>query len=146
MCQIVKRNKGFALPSAIFLLVVIGIMTVGLLMMNKFYQKNSGLDTLDIKAYQAAKYGLEYGLYQANKASTCLASGQTIAVAGVFFQGFKVTYTCTSQTSNEAGTIVTYYKITAVGCNTAGASCPEAGTKPASEDYVEKSLSAVLAQ
>ena len=142
----VNKNKGFALPSAIFLLVIIAMLTAGLLFMNKFFQKNSALDTLDTKAYLAAKAGLEYGLYQANKSSICLAGGQTISVSGAFFQGFKVTYTCTSQTSDEAGLILTYYRITAVGCNTAGASCPDLTAKPNNEDYVEKSITATQAK
>lgn len=147
MYQTVKI-KGFALPSAIFLLVVLAMLVVGLLALNNFFGKNSTLDTLDTKAYLAAKAGLEYGLYQANKNSSCSSTGQTINLSGAFFQGFRATYTCTSQTSNEAGTTTTYYRVTSVGCNTtsATATCPETTTKPSSEDYVEKSLSATLAK
>jgi MSHA biogenesis protein MshP len=145
MFQIIK-SKGFALPSAIFLLVVLSLMSVGLLLINSFLQKNSTLDILDTKAYLAAKAGLEYGLYQANKSSVCLSSGQTINLSGSFFQGFKATYSCSSQTSNEAGNVLTYYTITSNGCNTSSSSCPELTTKPNNEDYVEKSLLATIAK
>lgn len=145
MSPIVKfKNKGFALPVAIFLLVIIALFVVSAFLINRFTQKNSIMDTLDTKAYLAAKAGLEYGLYQANKNSICLSSVQTILLPGNYLAGFKSSYTCTSQTSDENGTINTFYTINANGCNTTSSSCPAAIGKPTNEDYVEKSLTSIL--
>lgn len=145
MSPIVK-NKGFALPSALFLLVILTMLGAGLFLMNGYFQKNSIYDTLDAKAYLSAKAGLEYGLYQANKNATCNNVSQTISMTDPYFQGFKFTYTCNASTSDEAGNIVTYYTVSSVGCYTTGAQCPDSSTKPSTEDYAEKSLTATLAK
>jgi MSHA biogenesis protein MshP len=139
-------KKGFALPSAIFLLVILSLMAVGVFAINGYSQKSVVFDISDTKAYFAAKTGLEYGSYMASKMNSCSSTPQTVSLSGSYFVGFKTTYSCVQTTSDEAGVSQTYYTITSYGCNTTGTNCPEAVGRPSNEDYVEKSMVSVIAK
>jgi len=99
-------------------------------------QAGSALDIQSAKAYQAARAGLEFGMYQALQAGSC-AAGTTIAHTGSL-SGFSVTVNCTSSVHNEAGSDVTMYQVTASACNQPDPNCPATGT-PGSF-YVERQL------
>jgi MSHA biogenesis protein MshP len=144
MFQIHKR--GFALPAAIFLLVTLSILAVALLKINVYTSKSSTMDILENKAYLAAKVGVEYAAYQAIKNDVCSAVSQTVNIGEQFFDGFKTSYSCQRRVVDEANVSQTYFTITSYGCNTTGASCPEAAGKPTTQDYAEKSISAVFAK
>ncbi len=139
-------NKGFALPSAIFLLVILSLLSVALFAINGYNQKSIIYDVSDTKAYFAAKAGLEYGSYIAVKTGTCSSTAQTVDLSTSYFLGFKATYSCIQTTSDEAGVNQTYYTITSVGCNTSATSCPEGTGRPSNEDYVEKSMTTIVAK
>lgn len=139
-------KNGFALPSAIFLLVILSLMAVGMFAITGYSQKAVVFDILDTKAYFAAKAGVDYGSYMASKVSTCSTTPQTVNLTGSYFVGFKATYTCTQRTVDEAGVTQTYYTITSFGCNGSAANCPDAGGRPGSEDYVEKSMISIVAK
>jgi MSHA biogenesis protein MshP len=143
---LIHKNKGFALPSAIFLLVVLSLLAVALLAINSYSQKSSIADVLDTKAYLAAKLGSEYGSYQAIKNNSCSSTAQTVNITDSYFTGFKASYICETVSNDEAGVTQTYYKITAYGCNTSNTSCPDGTGKPSNEDYVEKSITMVVSK
>ena len=140
------HNKGFALPSAMFLLVILASLAIGLFAVIGYSQKAVIDDVLDVKATMASKAVLDYGIYQVTKNGICSSANQTISFTENYFVGFKVTYSCNSVSADEAGITTNYYTITANACNTVGASCPEAIGKPTTENYVEKSLTALVSQ
>lgn len=143
MSQMIKKQKGFLLPMAIFLIVIITILGLALLKMNQFSNQESNFSILQNKAYFAAKAGLDYGLYQALDNGVCLSSNNTINIPGSYFLGFKATYTCQSLAQNEAGTTHTYYQVTSVGCNSTNNQCPNPSGQPTTEDYVQRSLTSM---
>ncbi len=56
--------KGFAIVSAIFLIVVLAALGVGILVFSKAQQASSAYDVQGSRAYQAARAGIEWALYQ----------------------------------------------------------------------------------
>lgn len=156
MLEIIKKNnlrknlstkkKGFALPSAIFLLVMLSILGVGLLTFNSYSQKTMINDVLEAKANSVAKAGLDYGAYLASNSGICPTTAQTITLNESYLVGFKFTYSCSQNIANEAGIDQTYYVITSYGCNTTNANCPDNSGRPNQEDYVEKSLTLITSK
>jgi len=142
----IYKTRGFALPTAIFLLVILSIFAVGLLALNAYSQKSTINDVLDVKASFVAKTGIDYGAYLAVKNGACPTTAQTVNINEDYLKGFKFTYTCIQKTANEAGINQIYYTITSFGCNTTGTSCPDNAGRPSREDYVEKSLTTIVAK
>lgn len=136
MCS--KKQSGFAIVGVFFLLVVLAsILSIS------FYYVRLGNKTVsqgvfNEQAYNAAKMGLEYGLYQALQNNVCSASAQTIG----FGAGFKSTYTCNESSANENGKVLTFYEITSIGCNTTATNCTNTVAPPI-ENYAERSLKAI---
>ena len=60
----VHRSRGFALVSAIFLLVVLAALGAFIAVVSTTQQIGSALDLQGAKAYQAARAGIEWGSYQ----------------------------------------------------------------------------------
>jgi MSHA biogenesis protein MshP len=111
-------------------------------------QITSSQDILSARAWQAAKAGNEWGIYQALKGAwqTCHSDSATLDLTGS--GGFKVTVTCDSTPYQEgesapgASATVRVYRINAVACNSSAA-CPDKD-KIASPDYVERMRQAVV--
>lgn len=59
-----KPLRGFALVSAIFILVVLAALGAFILNISSSQQIGSALDVQGARAYQAARAGIEWGLYQ----------------------------------------------------------------------------------
>ncbi len=79
-----KNNQcGFALFSAIFLLVVIAALGIFAVTISTSQQQTSTMDFLGSRAYQAAKAGIEWGMYRITKASeTCATLTQPTMPTG----------------------------------------------------------------
>lgn len=127
--------RGFSIVSAIFLLVVLA--TLGTLMLTFATSQHAGSaqDIQGSRAYQAAKSGIEWGLYQLLQGSQCAASA-TLTPGGTL-SGFSVVVTC-STTNNptpftESGVSHNIYKITSTATLSSN---PDVG----SPDYVERSI------
>ena len=86
MRSIAKRARGFAIVSAIFILVVLAAL--GAFIVNVFtsQQIGSALDVQGVRVYQAARAGLELGISRWINSGNCTATGTTI-------DGFTVTIT-----------------------------------------------------
>ena len=57
-------SRGFAIVSAIFLIVVLAALGVGIVVFSKAQQASSAYDVQGSRAYQAARAGIEWALYQ----------------------------------------------------------------------------------
>lgn len=134
-----ERQRGFAIISAIFILVVLAALGGFIATVATTQHMGSALDVMGARAYQAARAGTEWGLYQAVKASSCAASADIGTVGGV-----AVTVTCNAVATGgtvEAG-LGSIYSITASACNfPAGTTCPGAAATPS---YVERSLTVLV--
>lgn len=139
MFQIANKQKGLALPIAIIVMVILSSLGAGLVVLTQNTSHKTSLDLLNVKSYSAAKTGLEYGLYKANKDSSCSTTLEEI----VLTEGFKTSFKCDTIVQNEGGTNITFHKITSYGCHTSG-SCPAVGTPSA--EYTEKMLVSLMAK
>lgn len=128
-----RGSRGFAMVSAIFLLVVLAMLGALMVSMSNTQQISAARDTLGTRAYYAARAGIEWGAYQALRNSSCLASASPAPLATA--TGFTVVVTCSaSGPHDEGGTSVTLYQITATAST---------GTL-GQHDHAERQLQAVL--
>jgi MSHA biogenesis protein MshP len=143
--------RGFSLISAIFLLVVLSALGTYMVIFTGQQQTTVQADVLGVRAYYAARAGLDWGTYLAldpeNTAgappafAACPAG--TINTMGGSLSPFTVVVTCndTGFSYDEAGRAIHVYEITATACN--NASCP-AASPPAG--YVERRIVVILAK
>lgn len=130
----VRRNGGFSIVSAIFLIVVLSGLAVAAVSLTASQQTSSALDLLGSRAYEAARSGVEYGLYrQVN--GNCAATSSF--VPGGSLSSFTVTVQCTVVPTPGMDAKMNRIIVTATACNQpAGGACPNPA--PASVDYVQR--------
>ena len=88
-------------------------------------------------AYQAARAGIEWGVYQALRTPPCAAA--TLNFPGTTLSSFTTTVTCTPTVASEGGAPVTITEITATACD--APPCPNAA--PGAQ-YVERRLTIIV--
>lgn len=131
-----SAQRGLSLIAAIFLLVVISGLIAFLLTISGLQHSSVALDVQGARAYQAARAGIEWGIYRALRDSSC--AGGTFTPAGDL-SGFTVVVTCSATAYTEVdATAKTVYSITATACNQGA--CP--GTP--GPTYVERQLQATM--
>lgn len=129
-----RTQHGFAMVSAIFLMVVLALLGGLMLSMSNSQQISGVRDLLGTRAYYAARAGIEWGAYQALRAGSCPPSATPMPNA-VAATGFAVQVVCTaSGPYDEAGVSVRLYQITATA--SAGA--------PGAHDFAERQLQAIV--
>jgi MSHA biogenesis protein MshP len=130
------RDKGFATSVVVMILVLLAVLGTAIFSLSSTQQSTIVRDTLGARAYQAARAGIEWGVYRALNVSSCVAS-TSFALPGAL-SDFTVTVLCSSNPHTEVSTTVTMYAITATACNFSGGSCPVAS--PSNPNYVERQL------
>ncbi len=109
----IYRQAGFSLITAIFLLVVVAGLVGSMVSLNIGQQATVTKGILGARALQAAKAGMEYGIFQA-LAGTCNASDTiSFSAAEPALEGFSVDLSCSESDHPEATTTVTFYQLTA---------------------------------
>ena len=135
----VAMQRGFSIVSGIFLLVIMASLGTFMLMFSTVQQTTSAQDLQGSRAYQAARTGIEWGLYQVLQPATApVCPATTLSGLGGALVGFNVVVTCTSTNYTEAGNSVRIYQITSNG-QTAGVA---AGTR----QYVERELQVTVSR
>lgn len=132
-----RRSAGASLLTAIFLLVVLAGLAAAVVSLTTAQRSSSALDTVGTRALQAARAGMEWGLYQQLQAATpaCLAAKTSFKLpAGNALSVFTVTVECVTASN---GTVL---KVTACNKPAAGG-CPNPSTDP---DYVQRVLQAQI--
>lgn len=140
-------QQGVGLVTAIFLLVILSGLAVALLSISTASQSAAALDVQGARAYQAARAGIEWGLYQNLRTANrrCDASYSFALPAASSLSGFIVTVTCARQRdlapSDPAA--LDRWLISATACNLqpAGGSCPNPSNSP---DYVQRRIEVKL--
>jgi MSHA biogenesis protein MshP len=146
-------QRGFTLVTAIFLLVVLAALGVFIVSVTGLQHSTQALDVQGVRAYQAARSGIEWGAYQVldpdstpgtcdplSWPATCVSA--TLPPLAGSLSAYTVTVACTESTAKEGNREVHTYEIVATACNQA--TCPS-GT-PAPAGYVERKLTAVLSK
>jgi MSHA biogenesis protein MshP len=95
-----KTLRGFSLPTAIFLLVILALLGAFMVSLSTTQNVMSAQDVQGSRAYNAARAGMEWALYNLQlPATTCPASPTSLTV-----DGFTVSVTCSLATHDEGGT------------------------------------------
>jgi MSHA biogenesis protein MshP len=130
-----RRSGGFSIVSAIFLIVVLSGLAVAAVSLTASQQTSSALDLLGSRAYEAARAGVEYGLYRQQIDNDCAATRNF--VPGGSLTAFTVTVQCTVVPTPGMGAVMNRTIVTATACNQpAGGACPNPA--PANIDYVQR--------
>lgn len=147
-----KRIRGFAIVSAIFILVILAALGAFIVTISTTQQIGSALDVQGARAYQAARAGIEWGLYQVQATAAynfgytssdpntraCPAATTSFSPTATTLAGFTVTVDCTATADASNGPTV--YTLTATAC-----SVPNAGACPNTVNpgalYIERRLS-----
>ena len=142
------RARGVSLITAVFLVVVLAGLTAAALRVTMVQQATASMDMLGVQAYQAARSGLDWGMYQQLRVQppsvACFTSPQSFAMpANGNLRGFTVTVTCTAKAGgNKVGDTTNRWTIGAVACNIPIAgNCPNATSNV---DYVQRRVQAEL--
>ena len=139
-----SREHGFGAISAVIVLVMLAALAAALVRFGSVAQNTSAQALLAARALQAARAGIEWGLYQSLKGSwnSCGTAMQTLDLKAE--TGFAVTVRCDSRLFNEgesaAGVArtVRLYTIDATACN-ASTACPD-NVRATAPGYVERRL------
>lgn len=107
-------QRGFALASAIFLLVVLAALGAAMLTFSSAQHTASAMDVQGTRAYHAARAGIEWGAYQVLRNDPGICAGSTTVatptvdpLAGTL-AGFTLVVECSQSTSGS----LTAYAIT----------------------------------
>jgi MSHA biogenesis protein MshP len=157
-----QRMQGFAIVTAIFILVVLAALGAFIVSISTNQQIGTALDIQGVRAYQAAKSGVEWGIYQVEatpaynfsygtpavavgnanpNTRACPASPASFAPAAPTLAGFTVTVTCAATVDVNNGPTV--FRVVSTACNQpAAGACPN--NAPTSPDYVERRIEVTL--
>ena len=161
--SLLTRPRGFAIVSAIFILVVLAALAAFIVSVSTSQQAGSALDIQGVRAYQAARSGVEWGIYQVQatpaynfsygtpavavgsanpNTRACPASPTSFAPAAPALAAFTVTVTCAATVDLNGGPTV--FRLTSTACNQpAAGACPNVA--PAvGFDYIERRIEVAL--
>lgn len=140
-----QHMRGFAIVSAIFIVVVLAALGAFMVNISTNQQIGSALDMQGVRAYQAARAGIEWGLYQVESTGAppvaasptaynfsygnpataagaaspnlrvCPAATSSFTPSATTLAGFTVTVTCSATTDANSGP--TIYSLTATACS-----------------------------
>lgn len=143
----VRRQRGLSLVAAIVVVLVLGAVGAYTMRSASTQQAAAAGDVLGVRAFQAARSGLEWAAYQVLQGdpSTGFCNGgattQTITGLAGDLAGFSVAVSCRASDHSEAGTALRMYAVTATACNRAA--CPSTG---AEANYAERQLTMTVAR
>ncbi|MGE0556649.1 MAG: hypothetical protein AB7O69_00090 [Burkholderiales bacterium] len=148
-----RHARGFSLVTGIFLLVVLAALGAFMVVFTGLQQNTVQTDVLGVRAYYAARAGVNWALFRALDPDNTIAPGAAGFVScaqasGLIAQGslggslaaFAVQIDCNSSDHTEGNRALRIFEITATACNQAA--CPGA---PAS-GYVERRVVVTVAK
>lgn len=127
------RGLGFALMMAVFMIVILAAIAVYLLTVATGQLEAISQDVQGVKAYQAARAGLDWGAYNVLRNSAC--AGKSLDLANDL-AGYRAVVTCSAVGfESEGAASVQVFRLQSTGCNQT--TCPAASPGPT---YVERQL------
>lgn len=144
-------KNGFAVVAAIFLLIVLSALGAFVVSISTTQHAQNALDIQGARAYQAARAGIEWGVWQVmdpentnpaaapfNAQYGCAGSPNTLAPLGGTLAGFTVIVQCTFVDHPDVGITRRVYTLTST------AFWGAAPAAPASPDFVEREVVATV--
>jgi MSHA biogenesis protein MshP len=144
------QQRGFTLLAGIFILIVLAALGAFMVNISSMQHVSSALDVQGARAYQAARAGIEWGVYQVLDPTNATAVAPSnpswpnlpscpASPSSLTIEGFAVTVTCgRSAVYNESGTVrsIAVYSLQATA--TSGV--------PGSLGYIERQLQATVSK
>lgn len=125
-----RHQTGFTIVSAIFILVILSMLGLAMVTVNAVMQTTSAQSTQGVRAYYAAKSGLEWAVY--NASGRCQdhhdnICGNPAATTDLTVNGFTVRVICDSNigTFSDGGNTFNLDNITVRAFNDAQAGNPD---------------------
>ena len=138
-----RAQRGFAIVSAIFLLVALAALGGFIATVSTTQHIGSAQDFQGTQVYYAARSGAEWGLYQALKPTpSCVAASSFMVGSVSVTVGCATTPPPTSTLPNEAGAGY-LYTITATACMPGNAAAPFCPGDAANANYIERRVTAL---
>jgi MSHA biogenesis protein MshP len=149
-----SAQRGFSIVTAVFLVVILALLGVFIVSVTGLQQSSQALDVQGVRAYQAARAGIEWGAYQVLDPNnslgvnlpSCPAPTTTLTGLADSLSVFAVTVTCASFDATEGNRNVRVFQITATGCNSPGVGPPASCPAAPSSGYVERQLQATFSK
>ncbi len=120
-----RRQRGFTAVTAIFILVVLTALGAFILSVSTSQQIGSALDVQGVRVYEAARSGVEWGLYRQLRDNSCAASTSFVPPTPTL-SAYTVTVTCVATPGTNGGPTV--WTVTSTACNQPAGPAP--GTCP----------------
>lgn len=109
------KKKGFALLSAVFILVILALLATFIVSLSSSTRQTNTLAIQGVRAYFAARSGIEWGINQVIVNNACFSS-QTLNLTQAGLNGFNVDMSCTViGTFTEGTDTYSVFEITALG-------------------------------
>lgn len=155
MMPLIRRQRGFTLVSAIFILVVLAALAAAITVVSTTQQIGSADDVQGAQAFQAARAGIEWGIYQVQSTPAynfghtstngnlrvCPPNPSSFVAPAPRLSGFTITVRCVAYSDGATGG-PTVYQIQSTACNRpSGGNCP--GTSGGA-NYIERRLQVTL--
>ena len=145
MCP--ERHRGFALVSAIFILVVLAALGGFMVMVSTSQHVGEAVDIEGARAYLAARAGVEWAVYNVLvvDSSSCPTSPTNLSGLAGTLSNFRVTVTCAKTygptTCSSTGTDddICVYQIAATACSPSSGACPNTAAV-GTTSYVERRI------
>ncbi|MBZ0105780.1 MAG: hypothetical protein K8H84_09130 [Sulfuricella denitrificans] len=133
-------SSGFALVNAIFLLLLMAGLAALIANFSASQHAGSAMDVQGSQAYQAARSGIEWGVYQQLRSASCVTKTSFTAPAPTL-SSFRITVRCTKFAGATPDMDV--YQVESTACNQpdGGGDCP--GTAGGAH-YIERQLQVKL--
>ncbi len=96
-------GRGFALVPALFLIVVIALLTAAAVRVTTAQQQTVSLALQQARALSAARAGIDWAAYTATQQSSPSCAGGTLNFSAGALAGYTVVVTCTSTSYTDAG-------------------------------------------
>ena len=104
-----RRQRGFELIVAIFLLVVLSSLGVYIVRVSAVQHQTVNVALLGARAFEAARTGIEWGAFQALDTGACTTTTLNLTEGGL--AGFDVEVICNSSSHTETGNTFNLYVI-----------------------------------
>lgn len=140
-----RSARGFAMPVVVAIVAVFAtILGTALVTLSSAHQAGSGLDFQGVRAYYAARAGLEWGMFHIlrNGRPCTDIQGRTLVFDGNL-SGFRATLSCAETAHNEGGVALQMYSVTSTACN-ANPCTPAPASPPAG--YANRALTVTLSR
>ncbi len=128
------RQSGFTLVTALFLLIVVSLLSVYLINFRNVQQSTVVFGQQGARAMQAAHAGIEWGIYESVVNGNC-ALNTLFTASGTALSAYNISVTCDPPSAHTEGAVlITTYRLT---------STAQTGTY-GTLDYVYRSMQATV--